>query len=86
MKNHFETIAQAHQDTFQKTFTAAQFEVLSKISHEIIGALRAGNKILLCGNGGSASDAQHIAAEFVCVESIARHGLIALVDGLIETR
>ncbi len=65
MKNHFETIAQAHQDTFQKTFTAAQFEVLSKISHEIIGALRAGNKILLCGNGGSASDAQHIAAEFV---------------------
>ena len=24
-----------------------------------------GNKVLLCGNGGSASDAQHIAAEFV---------------------
>ena len=28
-------------------------------------ALRRGNKILLCGNGGSASDAQHIAAELV---------------------
>ena len=27
--------------------------------------LSAGNKILLCGNGGSAADAQHIAAEFV---------------------
>ena len=28
-------------------------------------ALRSGNKILLCGNGGSAADAQHIAAELV---------------------
>ena len=28
-------------------------------------ALRAGNKLLLCGNGGSAADCQHIAAEFV---------------------
>lgn len=28
-------------------------------------ALRAGNKILLCGNGGSAADAQHLAAELV---------------------
>ena len=25
---------------------------------------RAGNKLMLCGNGGSAADAQHIAAEF----------------------
>ena len=29
----------------------------------IVRALRAGNKVLLCGNGGSAADAQHIAAE-----------------------
>jgi len=28
-------------------------------------ALKSGNKILLCGNGGSAADAQHIAAELV---------------------
>jgi D-sedoheptulose 7-phosphate isomerase len=28
-------------------------------------ALKAGNKILFCGNGGSAAEAQHIAAEFV---------------------
>lgn len=65
MKNHFDSILQAHQDTFQKTFTPAQVDVLEKIVHEIIGALRAGHKLLLCGNGGSASDAQHIAAEFV---------------------
>jgi D-sedoheptulose 7-phosphate isomerase len=31
----------------------------------ICGALNAGNKVLLCGNGGSAADAQHIAAELV---------------------
>ena len=31
----------------------------------ICDALLAGNKILLCGNGGSAADAQHIAAELV---------------------
>jgi D-sedoheptulose 7-phosphate isomerase len=31
----------------------------------VTGALMAGNKILLFGNGGSAADAQHLAAEFV---------------------
>lgn len=30
-------------------------------------AIRSGKKILLCGNGGSAADCQHIAAEFVSV-------------------
>ena len=31
----------------------------------MVGAFKKGNKILLCGNGGSAADAQHIAAEFI---------------------
>jgi D-sedoheptulose 7-phosphate isomerase len=31
----------------------------------IIHAFRSGKKVLICGNGGSAADAQHIAAEFV---------------------
>jgi D-sedoheptulose 7-phosphate isomerase len=35
------------------------------IAAVMIAALRAGNKILLIGNGGSAADAQHIAAEIV---------------------
>lgn len=39
-----------------------QTEALAKA---IIEALKAGRKILLFGNGGSAADAQHIAAEFV---------------------
>ena len=33
------------------------------VSTKIIQAFKDGNKLLLCGNGGSASDAQHIAAE-----------------------
>jgi D-sedoheptulose 7-phosphate isomerase len=35
------------------------------IAAAIIGALASGNKLLLIGNGGSAADAQHIAAEIV---------------------
>jgi len=32
----------------------------------IAKAMRRGNKLLICGNGGSAADAQHMAGEFVC--------------------
>ncbi len=34
-------------------------------AEEVISALKAGNKILICGNGGSAADAQHLAAELI---------------------
>lgn len=64
MKSHFDAILTGHSETFQKTFASAQLEVLDKIAHAIIHALKAGNKVLLCGNGGSATDAIHIAAEF----------------------
>lgn len=36
---------------------------ISKVSQEIIQAFKNDKKVLLCGNGGSAADAQHIAAE-----------------------
>lgn len=36
---------------------------ISQVASEIIKAFKNGNKVLLCGNGGSAADAQHIAAE-----------------------
>jgi D-sedoheptulose 7-phosphate isomerase len=39
--------------------------VLENIAEAFIKALKAGNKILLFGNGGSAADSQHIAAELV---------------------
>lgn len=39
--------------------------VLADAAAAIIGALRAGNKVLTAGNGGSAADAQHFSAELV---------------------
>lgn len=39
--------------------------VLRKVVKVVTEAFKAGNKVLLFGNGGSAADAQHIAAEFV---------------------
>lgn len=38
---------------------------LQAMSDTIVAALRAGRKLLVCGNGGSAGDAQHIAGEFI---------------------
>ena len=43
-----------------------------------ITALKSGNRIILAGNGGSAADAQHIAAEFVSRFSFDRPGLPAM--------
>ena len=38
--------------------------ILAECSAEIVKAFQNGNKVLFCGNGGSAADAQHLAAEF----------------------
>ena len=38
---------------------------IEKIIKIIVKKLKSGGKILLCGNGGSAADAQHLAAEFL---------------------
>jgi D-sedoheptulose 7-phosphate isomerase len=43
----------------------ALLAIARAIAAAIISALRSGNKILLIGNGGSAADAQHIAAEII---------------------
>src|SRR3954462_4893983 len=37
----------------------------AELADLLVEALRAGNKVLLFGNGGSAADASHLAAEFV---------------------
>jgi D-sedoheptulose 7-phosphate isomerase len=53
-----------------------------------VAALRAGGKLLLCGNGGSAAEAQHWAAELVSRFNHDRPGLAAIAltaDGAILT-
>lgn len=44
----------------------------------IAAALKKGNKVLSCGNGGSAADAQHFAAELVCRFEKERPALAAI--------
>ena len=39
---------------------------LPALAQEMVSCLKAQGKILICGNGGSAADAQHFAAELVC--------------------
>ena len=42
----------------------ALLDTVSKLTDIITEALKKGNRIYFCGNGGSAADAQHLAAEF----------------------
>ena len=51
---------------------------LHEVAGECITAFRQGNRVLLAGNGGSAADAQHIAAEFVGRYAFDRPGLPAI--------
>jgi D-sedoheptulose 7-phosphate isomerase len=39
--------------------------VINEIASCLVDCFRKGNKVMLCGNGGSAADSQHMAAEFV---------------------
>ncbi len=45
--------------------SAETIAAIARVSEVLIESLRAGHKLLLFGNGGSAADSQHIAAEFV---------------------
>lgn len=49
----------------QSLLGPALVDAIARLCDEVIDAMRAGNKVILFGNGGSAADATHIAAEFV---------------------
>ena len=51
---------------------------LSAVAGEVVAALRAGHSLFFCGNGGSAADAQHLAAEYVVRFRRERRPLAAL--------
>ncbi len=42
----------------------AMIGLIERIAADMVSALKNGNRIYFCGNGGSAADAQHLAAEF----------------------
>ena len=61
---HFRASLAAARETFD---ALGPLEApLLRAADAVVTALTSGHKLLLCGNGGSASDAAHIAAEFVC--------------------
>lgn len=62
--SHFHTSLNDALTVFQ---SLVDFESpLEKASEIVLKALLSGNKLMLCGNGGSASDSAHIATEFTC--------------------
>ncbi len=53
--------------------------VVTESAHALTMALKTGHKVLLCGNGGSAADAQHLAAELTGrYEAVSRRALPAI--------
>jgi D-sedoheptulose 7-phosphate isomerase len=49
----------------KRRFFAGHSEEVERAASLIADCFRAGGKLLVCGNGGSAADAQHIAGEFI---------------------
>lgn len=72
---YFEESVQSKQRTAEKCVDS-----IVKVSRAIATCFRNGNKLLLCGNGGSAADCQHVATELVCrlTKEITRPGLPAI--------
>jgi len=65
MQQKIKNIIQASIDTKQKLLQdSAMVEKIAQVTEVMTQAFKNGNKVLFCGNGGSAADAQHLAAEF----------------------
>jgi D-sedoheptulose 7-phosphate isomerase len=79
-----DSIHQYLKDTFEESLSAKKKfyednrEHLIKACEVISTAIRKGNKLMICGNGGSAADAQHMAAEMVGRMLIERNPLPAM--------
>jgi D-sedoheptulose 7-phosphate isomerase len=70
--------AVAESISLKQQFAATQGEAVVAAAQILAGVLKSGGKILLFGNGGSAADAQHLAAEFVNRLMVERPPLAAL--------
>ncbi|MEJ2698510.1 MAG: D-sedoheptulose 7-phosphate isomerase [Desulfuromonadales bacterium] len=77
MEERIKAHLDAHVATIE-TVARDLSEGIAKFAALVAAALRKGQKILVMGNGGSAADAQHLAAEFVGRFQLERKGLPAL--------
>ena len=67
-----------HLEVLQKVMDSGLPQELERCAEFIGKALADGHKVLFCGNGGSAADSQHLAAEFVGRFRKERKGLPAI--------
>ncbi|MBI3399663.1 MAG: D-sedoheptulose 7-phosphate isomerase [Deltaproteobacteria bacterium] len=60
-------ITKSYKDSIQtkEAFFKQNLQLIIHSAEIIADAFKAGSKLLICGNGGSAADSQHLAAEFV---------------------
>ena len=77
MRNNITTILEDSIRIKQQAIME-QMDALIAAADMLVTCVASGHKILLFGNGGSAADAQHIAAEFINRFQIERHPLPAL--------
>lgn len=63
--HHNEILKEIQHSSHIKKLLCREAETIEKISQVIVNAIKSGNAIFIMGNGGSAADAQHIAAELV---------------------
>ena len=79
MLNEIKAQLRASCDIKQQLLNNDEFiQIVEAVSKSCIKAFRDGNKVMLAGNGGSASDALHLAAEFVGRYEQDRSGIPAL--------
>jgi D-sedoheptulose 7-phosphate isomerase len=73
-------IQQQFFDSADLKYVAAEIlaRPIADAAQALVGCITSGGKVLACGNGGSASDAQHFAAEFVGRFERERPGLAAI--------
>ena len=77
MKERIVRIFDEHS-RLQREFLKHHTEMLAQVAGVLIGAFRKGRTVFFFGNGGSAADAQHLAAEFVNRFRLDRRALPAL--------
>jgi D-sedoheptulose 7-phosphate isomerase len=63
--NNIKKLVQESIRVKKKVLETDVIETIEKMAFLIVSTIENGNKLLLCGNGGSAADAQHLAAELV---------------------
>jgi D-sedoheptulose 7-phosphate isomerase len=67
--------------SIEEAFTPEYCRAIDRVSHLLAAHFQAGHTLLVCGNGGSAADAQHIVAELVGRFQMQRQGLPAIALG-----